>query len=78
MHVQISLSATITVNLCFLEVGSETLGLWEWKEEGKHKSGLLSTVTEIDSDKGVNFCLLVQRPSYLIRCCWGKLGPTGQ
>lgn len=55
--------------------GAGALGV---KTRGEGRSGLLSTAAEIDSDKGVNFCLLAQRFSDLICYCWGEGRPAGQ
>lgn len=84
MNARTRLSAAITFKHSFLVVGRRHWGLGggggvrEWKQEGKHKSGLLSTATEIDGDRGVNFCLFVQRWSDLIRRFWGEGSPAGQ
>lgn len=48
---------------------------FESENKRKGKSGLLSTAAEIDSDKGVSFCLLAQCCSDLICCCWGEGDP---
>lgn len=48
------------------------------KARGKGKSGLLSTVVEIDSDRGENFCLLDQCCSDLICSYWEEGRPQRQ
>lgn len=57
---EVHLSVQIRVKSCFSLSGQEASGV---KARGKGKSRLLSTVVEIDSDKGKNFSLLDQRYS---------------